>query len=63
MSGTGVGMKLPSLAGVAIMVLVLAHAGMRRRDFMVLYALDVWLALLLAILCIPVNTPPQRVAA
>lgn len=88
MSGVGVGMVLPSLAGaavsrlpaehyavgsafnqatrqiggvlgVAITVGLLGHATLTRADFNWLYGLHAGLALLTALLCMPVNTRPR----
>lgn len=88
MSGVGVGMVLPSLAGaavsrlpaehyavgsafnqatrqiggvlgVAITVGLLGHATLTRADFNGLYGLHAGLALLTALLCVPVNTRPR----
>lgn len=88
MSGVGVGLVLPSLAGaavsrlptehyavgaafnqatrqiggvlgVAITVGVLGHAGLVRSDFNLLYGLHAALAVLTALLCVPVSTRPR----
>lgn len=88
MSGVGVGMVLPSLAGaavsrlpaehyavgaafnqatrqiggvlgVAITVGLLGHTGLARADFTTLYGLHVGLAVLTALLCLPVSTRPR----
>jgi hypothetical protein len=87
MSGVGVGLVLPSLAGaavsrlpaahyavgaafnqatrqiggvlgVAITVGLLGHAGMVRSDFNPLYGLHAALAVLTALLSVPVSTRP-----
>lgn len=87
MSGLGVGLVLPSLAGaavnklppeqyavgsavnqatrqigavlgVAITVLLLGHDALQRSDFTPLYAIHIGLALLTAVLCLPVDTRP-----
>jgi MFS family permease len=89
LSGTAVGMVLPSLAGaavsrlpaehyavgsavnqatrqigsvlgVAITVLLIGHAGVQRSDFSALYLIHAALALLTALLCLPVDTRPAR---
>ncbi len=89
LSGTGVGMTLPSLGaaavnrlpadqyavrsavnqatrqigsvlGVAATVGLLGHASLQRSDFTPLYALHVSLAVLTALLCLPVDTRPVR---
>jgi len=44
--------------GVAITVLLLGHAGLTHASFVPLYACHVGLALLTALLCLPVNTRP-----
>lgn len=88
MSGVGVGLVLPSLAGaavsrlpaehyavgaafnqatrqiggvlgVAITVGLLGHAGLVRTDFNWLYGLHTGLAVLTALLCMPVSTRPR----
>lgn len=88
MSGVGVGLVLPSLAGaavsrlpaehyavgaafnqatrqigsvlgVAITVGLLGHADVIRTDFNLLYGLHAGLALLTALLCVPVDTRPR----
>ena len=87
MSGTSVGLVLPSLSaaavnklpaqhyavgsavnqairqigsviGVAIIVLLLGHAGVQRSDFDAVYGLQMGLALLTAALCSMVDTRP-----
>lgn len=50
--------QIGSVLGVAITVLLLGHAGLERADFTPLYALHVGLALLTALLCLPVDTKP-----
>lgn len=50
--------QIGSVLGVAITVLLLGHAGLQRADFTPLYALHVALALLTAVLCLPVDTKP-----
>ncbi len=52
--------QIGSVLGVAITVLLLGHAGVQRGDFTTLYALHVGLALLTALLCLPVDTRPER---
>jgi len=51
--------QIGSVLGVAITVLLLGHAGVHRVDFTWLYGLHVMLALLTALLCLPVNTRPH----
>lgn len=87
LSGTGVGMLIPSLSGaavsglpsrhfavgsavnqatrqigsvlgVAIVVVLVGHAGVQRADFAPVYMVHVGLALLTGLLCLPVNTRP-----
>ncbi len=55
--------QIGSVLGVAITVLVLGHGALLRGDFTLLYALHVALALLTALLCIPVNTRPPLATA
>lgn len=50
--------QIGSVLGVAITVLMLGHAGVQRADFTPFYALHVGLALLTALLCLPVDTRP-----
>ena len=50
--------QIGSVLGVAITVLLLGHAGLQRGDFTLLYGLHVGLALLTAVLCLPVDTRP-----
>jgi EmrB/QacA subfamily drug resistance transporter len=50
--------QIGSVMGVAITVLLLGHAGLTHASFMPLYACHVGLALLTALLCLPVNTRP-----
>jgi EmrB/QacA subfamily drug resistance transporter len=50
--------QIGSVLGVAITVLLLGHAGLQHADFMLLYGLHVGLALLTAVLCLPVDTRP-----
>ncbi len=52
--------QIGSVMGVAITVLLIGHAGLTHADFMPLYACHVALALLTALLCLPVNTRPVR---
>jgi EmrB/QacA subfamily drug resistance transporter len=51
--------QIGAVMGVAITVVLLDHAGLQRSDFHTLYALHVALALLTALLCLPVNTRPR----
>lgn len=51
--------QIGSVMGVALTVLLLGHAGLQRADFTQLYGLHVALALLTALLCLPVNTKPR----
>jgi EmrB/QacA subfamily drug resistance transporter len=50
--------QIGSVMGVAVTVLLLGHAGLTHASFMPLYACHVGLALLTALLCLPVNTRP-----
>jgi len=50
--------QIGSVLGVAITVLLLGHAGLQLGDFTLLYSLHVGLALLTAVLCLPVDTRP-----
>jgi len=52
--------QIGSVMGVAITVLLLGHAGLTHASFMPLYGCHVALALLTALLCLPVNTRPVR---
>ena len=52
--------QIGSVLGVAITVLILAHDGLVRGDFTVLYGLHASLGLLTALLCLPVNTRPIK---
>jgi len=52
--------QIGSVMGVAITVLLLGHAGLTHASFVPLYACHVGLALLTALLCLPVNTRPAR---
>ncbi len=53
--------QIGSVIGVAITVLLLGHAGLTHASFMPLYGCHVALALLTALLCLPVNTRPVAV--
>jgi EmrB/QacA subfamily drug resistance transporter len=55
--------QIGSVLGVAITVLLLGHAGLTHASFVPLYACHVALALLTAVLCLPVNTRPATLAA
>jgi EmrB/QacA subfamily drug resistance transporter len=55
--------QIGSVMGVAITVLLLGHAGLTHASFMPLYACHAGLALLTALLCLPVNTRPVTVKA
>jgi EmrB/QacA subfamily drug resistance transporter len=50
--------QIGSVMGVAVTVLLLGHEGLTHASFMPLYACHVGLALLTAVLCLPVNTRP-----
>lgn len=54
--------QIGAVLGVAITVLLLGHAGVQRADFTPLYAMHVGLALLTALLCLPVDTRPAATA-
>ncbi|WP_114973971.1 DHA2 family efflux MFS transporter permease subunit [Rhodoferax ferrireducens] len=51
--------QIGSVMGVAITVLLLGHAGLTHESFVPLYVCHVALALLTALLCLPVNTKPS----
>ncbi len=51
--------QIGGVLGVAITVGLLGHAGLVRTDFDALYALHASLAVLTAILCLPVSTRPR----
>ena len=55
--------QIGSVMGVAVTVLLIGHAGLTHADFMPLYACHVALALLTALLCLPVNTRPAAAKA
>ena len=50
--------QIGSVMGVAITIALLGHAGLQRVDFDRLYGIHIALALLTALLCLPVNTRP-----
>lgn len=50
--------QIGAVMGVALTVLLLGPAGLARADFSRLYGLHVALALLTALMCLPVNTRP-----
>ena len=52
--------QIGSVIGVAITVLLIGHAGLTHTSFIPLYACHVGLALLTAVLCLPVNTRPVK---
>jgi EmrB/QacA subfamily drug resistance transporter len=54
--------QIGSVMGVAITVLLLGHAGLTHTSFVPLYACHVGLALVTALLCLPVNTRPVAAA-
>ena len=54
--------QIGSVMGVAITVLLLGHGGLTHTSFTPLYGIHVTLALLTALLCLPVNTRPQGAA-
>lgn len=51
--------QIGSVMGVALTVLLLGSAGVQRMDFNAVYLCHMALALLTAVLCLPVNTAPQ----
>jgi len=55
--------QIGSVMGVAITVALLGHAGLQRVDFTWLYGIHIALALLTALLCLPVNTRPAALVA
>jgi EmrB/QacA subfamily drug resistance transporter len=52
--------QIGSVLGVAITVVLIGHAGVQRADFSSLYLVHAGLALLTALLCLPVDTRPGR---
>jgi hypothetical protein len=52
--------QIGGVLGVALTVLLVGHAGVERGDFTPLYACHVALALLTALLCLPVDTRPEK---
>jgi EmrB/QacA subfamily drug resistance transporter len=52
--------QIGSVLGVAVTVLLIGHAGLQLADFRPLYTAQSALALLVALLCLPVNTRPRR---
>jgi len=50
--------QIGAVMGVAITVLLLGHGAVQRGDFNALYGIHVTLALITALLCLPVNTRP-----
>jgi hypothetical protein len=54
--------QIGSVMGVALTVLLLGSAGLQRTDFNALYLCHMGLALLTAVLCLPVNTVPHAIA-
>jgi EmrB/QacA subfamily drug resistance transporter len=50
--------QIGSVLGVAITIALLGHAGLQRADFDRLYAIHLALALMTALLCLPVDTRP-----
>ena len=55
--------QIGSVLGVAVTVLLIGHAGLGHVDFAPLYMTHVALALLTALLCLPVNTRPHAAMA
>jgi EmrB/QacA subfamily drug resistance transporter len=51
--------QIGSVMGVAVTVLLLGHGGLTHHSFVPLYLCHVALALLTALLCLPVNTRPS----
>ena len=52
--------QIGSVMGVAITVLLLGHAGLTHQSFIPVYACHASLAILTALLCLPVNTKPVK---
>jgi EmrB/QacA subfamily drug resistance transporter len=52
--------QIGSVMGVAVTVLLLGHGSLTHDSFVPLYVSHVLLAVLTAVLCIPVNTKPQQ---
>ncbi len=55
--------QIGSVMGVAITIALLGHAGLQRADFDRLYGIHIALALLTALLCLPVNTRPAALSS
>jgi EmrB/QacA subfamily drug resistance transporter len=55
--------QIGSVLGVAVTVLLLGHTGLTHASFVPLYVCHVGLALLTALLCLPVNTRPAAAKA
>lgn len=54
--------QIGSVMGVALTVLLLGSASLQRADFNALYLCQLSLALLTAVLCLPVDTLPRAIA-
>ncbi|BBF84183.1 probable conserved two-domain membrane protein [Aquitalea magnusonii] len=54
--------QIGSVLGVALTVLLLGRAGLERADFNTVYLCHMSLALLTALLCLPINTRPAMAA-
>jgi EmrB/QacA subfamily drug resistance transporter len=52
--------QIGSVMGVALTVLLIGHAGLQRTDFNVVYLCHMVLALMTAVLCLPVNTLTKK---
>ncbi|MDE2370457.1 MAG: MFS transporter [Burkholderiales bacterium] len=55
--------QIGSVLGVALTVALLGHAALHRADFNALYLLHAALALLVGLLCLPVDTKPRAAQA
>jgi MFS family permease len=52
--------QMGAVLGVALTVALVGHATLQRSDFRTLYACQIALSLLTAVLCAPVDTRPRR---
>jgi MFS family permease len=52
--------QMGAVLGVALTVALVGHAALQQSDFRTLYACQIALAVVTAVLCIPVDTRPRR---